>query len=278
MAAAPTVPVTTTGAKPPLTIAQRITKPSAALNYVVATVYGKGGVGKTTLLGTMPGRGLVLDIPQVEGGTFVIADKADRIDVLLCTEWKDFRDIFIHLRDNQHNYQWVAIDSITAAQTLAKRKTIKDRDMAADPHTITMQDWGKIGELDAQLYYSFCTLPMHVIFVAQEKLKDQDDGSREYQPDVSPASLAALQPRQMVIGRLYTREVDGPDGASIIERRLRVQPHARAIAKVRTLPSRPVPATIKDPDLGRLFGYILGAKVKAPEAARDETLGVIEIG
>jgi len=262
-----------------LTIAERITKPSAALNTIVATIYGRGGVGKTTLLGTMPGRGLVIDVPQVEGGTLVLADKADRIDVLLCTAWKDFRDVYNYLRDEDHGYKWVAIDSITAAQTLAKRKTVNDRDQVAiDPHTITMQDWGKIGELDATLYYSFSSLPLHVIFTAQEKLKDQDDGTREYQPDISPASLAALQPRQMLIGRLYTREVDSPNGP-VIERRLRVQPHARAIAKVRTLPSRPVPATIKDPDLSRLFGYLLGAKVKAPEAARDDvnSIGVMEI-
>lgn len=275
-ATAPALTKTTGNSEAALTIAQRISKPSPGLVHIVATIYGRGGVGKTTLLGTMPGRGLVLDVPQVEGGTFVLADKADRIDVLLCTVWKDFRDAFIYLRDEPHDYKWVAIDSITAAQVLAKRKTIKDRDMAADPHAISMQDWGKIGELGAQLYYSYCTLPLHVIFVAQEKLKAQDDGGLEYQPDVSPASLAALQPRQALIGRLYTREVEGP-GGSVIERRLRVQPHARAIAKVRALPGRVVPATIRDPDLGNLFGYLLGAKTKPPEAARDEQLGVIEI-
>jgi len=249
------------------------------MGYVVATIYGKGGVGKTSLLATMPGKGLVLDVPQVEGGTFVLAEEAGRIDVLPVRRWADFSGAFQYLATAKHDYKWAAIDSITAAQVLAKRKTLSERDLAADPAQVTQQDWGKIGELNAELYYRFCTLQMHVIFIAQEQLKGNDAGESEYQPNVSPASLTALQPPQTMIGRLYTREVTDGQGAVSIERQLRVAPHARALAKCRALPSRPVPPTIRNPHLGRLFGYLLGAKdAKAPEAVTEESsLGVIEL-
>jgi hypothetical protein len=120
---------------------------------------------------------------------------------------------------------------------------------------------------------------MHVIFIAQEQLKGSgDDGALEYSPSISPASLTALQPRQTLIGRLYTREVTDRAGLTVVERHLRVAPHARAMAKCRSLRSRPVPPTIKDPHLGNLFSYLLGGKAPAPEAATDSgDLGVIEL-
>lgn len=273
----------TAGTNPPApairTIAERISAPSPQAAFIVATIYGKGGVGKTSLLATMPGRGLVIDIPQVEGGTFVLADEAGRIDVFQASTWADFSGAYKYLRDEKHAYKWVAIDSITAAQVLGKRKTLSERDLAADPHAISQQDWGKIGELNAELYYRYCTLPMHVIFIAQEQLKGSgDDGALEYSPSISPASLTALQPRQTLIGRLYTREVTDRAGLTVIERHLRVAPHARAIAKCRSLRSRPVPPTIKDPHLGTLFSYLRGGKAAAPEAATDSgDLGVIEL-
>lgn len=249
----------------------------------MATIYGRGGVGKTTLLRTMPGRGLVIDVPQVEGGTFVLSDQAGRIDVLKATRWIDFQEVHKYLYAGAHDYKWVAIDSITAAQVLGKRKTLGERELSqADQHQVTQQDWGKIGELNAELYYKFCTLTkLHIIFIAQEQLKGSGDEGEpmEYQPNISPASLTALQPPQTMIGRLYTREVSTATGDLVIERHLRVAPHARALAKCRTLPDRPVPPTIRNPSLGQLFGYLLGAKnAKPPEGVVDEGgLGVIEL-
>lgn len=245
------------------TLKERIRKPNSSVARIGACIYGKGGSGKTTLLGTMPGRGLVLDIPQVEGGTFVLADHADRIDVADVTEWDQFEQAYQMLRDRQTEHVWVAIDSITAAQELAKRKVLRDRGIMTAGETTDRRDWGRIGELMSELFYRYRTLPMHVIYTAQERLRETGD-VHEYQPTVSPMSLDALLPSLTLVGRLSVRE-EIVDGGTIEERLLRVGSNPRYSTKVRAAPGRGLPAVIRNPNLGHIFGYLLGGDVPRPE-------------
>lgn len=255
-------------------VIERIRKPSGELRRLAACVYGRGGVGKTTLLGTMPGKGLVIDVPQVEGGTSVLADKASKIDVLPIVKWEELNDVYRYLKAGEHDYKWVAIDTLTAVQELAKRKSLAERDLAADPHQVTMQDWGKIAQLMAELVYTFRLLPIHVIFLAQEKQRDRggEEGGTEYQPAVSPASLDALLPSLYVVGRLYVWQKD--DGEW--ERRLRVGPHNLFLTKVRSVPGRELPPAIVEPNLGQIFAYLMGQKISKPKKAEEDS-GLIEI-
>lgn len=227
-------------------------------------IYGRGGVGKTTLLGTMPGRGLVIDVPQVEGGTLVLEPHADRIDVFPVHEWDEINAAFWFLNKGEHDYNWVGIDSITAFQELAKRKTVKERDLDADPNIITLQDWGKIGQLVGEMIYRFRTLKQHTIWVAQERRFDQDG---PLGPDVTPGALNKLLPSMLMVGRLSLEY--GLSGAP--ERHLRVHPHQSYYAKVRASPQLDVPAVIKEPHLGRILQYIFG-KGKRPDEVQQNIL------
>lgn len=257
-------------------IADRISKPSAQAGYVGAAIYGRGGAGKTTLLGTMPGMGLVIDVPQIEGGTMVLVNESEHVRVFPATSWDDLDEAFKFLRDTKHPFKWYAIDTITATGELAKRKTLKERDLSADARIITMQDWGKIGELQKELFYRYRTLPMHGIFLAQERLRGSgEEGALEYQPDISPAALVGLVPSMYLMGRLFVREVQDPKTKqAVTERRLRVGVHSSAIAKVRALPDRQMPSVLKEPHLGKIFAWLLGSKnATCPEAAgADDSL------
>jgi len=227
----------------------------------------------------MPGKGLVIDVPIVEGGTMVLSDKADRIDVFQASRWEDLHDIEQYLRYESHGYSWVGVDTITATQVLAVRKTIHERELSADAHIISMPEWGKVGELAGEFYLRFRQLPLHVIFLAQEQMRDGEGGMPEYQPSISPGSLLKLQPAMFLMGRLYTREVESatPGGHEVsVERRLRVGPHQGAMTKVRALPGRSLPAVIRNPDLGRIFAYILGVSDERPEAAIEATTPTVE--
>jgi len=260
-------------------IESRIIKPSPKMQYLAGCIYGRGGVGKTTLLGTMPGKGIVIDVPHIEGGSIVLADHQDRIGLFQASDWGDLAEIYGYLRNDRHSYKWVAIDTLTAIQELAKRKTLKDREgiLGADPHTISQQDWGKIGQLDAEVYYKFKLLPMHVIFNAQERLRGTDEGALEYQPDVSPSALSSLLPPMYLVGRLYIQEVTLESGATEWQRRLRVGPHYKTVTKVRALPGRQLPPVIVHPHLGHIFAYLLGKDVPAPEGVGSEEGGVLGI-
>lgn len=256
----------------PQSVIERIRKPSGELSHLAIVIYGRGGAGKTTLLGTMPGKGLVIDVPQVEGGTSVLADKSEKIDVAPVLKWEDLDDFYRHLRSGEHDYKWVALDTISACQELAKRKTIKERDLASDPHQVTMQDWGKIGQLMSELIYQYRLLRnLHVIALAQEKRRESDDGTVELVPNVSPMTLDALLPPQTLVGRLFVAQADDENGVPRWERRLRVGTHERFTTKVRNVKGRELPAVIREPHLGHILGYMLGSdRAKKPVAAEDE--------
>lgn len=232
------------------------------------TIYGKSGVGKTTLLGTMPGRGLVVDVPQIEGGNFVLGAYANRIDVKDVSSWDEIDAIYWFLAKEAHNYKWVAFDSITAMAELARRKTIKDRTLKEDAHTVSLQEWGKVGSLVSELIYKFRTLPLHTIWVAQERRHGSEDRGEPVMvgPDISPRALAALQPSMFLLGRLSVeQQLDGT-----YERRLRVGPHPLYMSKVRAVPGVDVPPLIGHPNLGKFLRYALGMPgAEKPEAINE---------
>lgn len=258
-----------TDGQAPRTIIERIRKPRADLSRLSICIYARGGVGKTTLLGTMPGKGLLIDIPQIEGGDSVLADR-ENIMVAPTVTWDELDDIYKYLAKGGHDYRWVAIDTITAAQELAKRKAIKERELSADPHTVSLQEWGKIGELMRELFYRFRLLPINTILLAQERSPRDREGARDYHPAVSPLSLEALMPPQHLVGRLYVWQKEDEAGNVVWERRLRTAPHEMYLTKVRNVKGRELPPVVREPHLGRILAYMLGKDVAPPEAASDE--------
>ncbi len=221
-------------------------------------LYSKSGLGKTTLLGTMPRqvRGLVVEVPQIEGGgTVVLADHRDHIDVTPVHSWAELDDVHKYLESGNHPYKWVAMDTATAMQKLAKRKAIKERDLKADPHKVTQPDWGVIGELMGELFYRFLSLPIVTIWTAQERRHDREgDGSMLIGPDVSPMALASLMPSMMLMARLSV--VYNLDGTS--ERQLRLTPHENYLVKYRAIRSVDMPDAVRNPDLSKILRYMAG--------------------
>lgn len=261
-------------------VLDRITDPIPTVPRFLVLIYAYAGVGKTTLLGTMPGKGLVIDIPQFEGGTSVLSDKAGRIKKVEVLAWEELNELYHMLRKGKHDFDWVAIDTITAAQQLARQKVLKERDeIASKGHQLRIQDWGEMGQLMGQLFEKFRLLPIPVILLAQEKPRKEDSDDDEDEtftrilPNVSPSSLDFLVPHPMLTGRLYLYETEA--GKWI--RQLRVGPHARYITKSRSVPARPLPAIIRNPNLGNILAYMMGQDVKRPKKGEESTPGLIDL-
>lgn len=257
-------------------IESRIHKPSGKIGFIHACVYGRGGAGKTTLLGTMPGKGLVIDVPQIEGGTMVLADKTEHIDVLPVIRWEELEGAFQFLRVNPRKYDWVGIDTVTATHQLAKRRVIRDRPegITSDAHKVSLPEHGQIGEMQADLFFKLNTLQMHVIFLGQERNRSDDNGSY-LTIDVSPVALSALREPLDLIGRLYTQEVPDGTGKFVWERRMRVGAHEAFDTKTRAVPDRPMPMILRRPNLTEIFAYMRGGKkdgkpAAVPLSAEDE--------
>lgn len=242
-------------------------KPGASKKQKLSIcVFARGGSGKTTLLGTMPGKGLVIDIPQIEGGTFVLEDHEDRIDVTSVEKWDDIDKIYWHLKDpKNHDYGWVGIDTITAMTRLALRKTIGERNLDVNPHKITTPEWGTVGQMVAELVLKFRLLPVHTVWLAQERTFGNDNEARVVGPDTSPAARAALLPPLMMCARLWVEHtLEG-----VAERHLRVHKHSDFDTKIRVKPGVDMPAVIRDPNLKQIIGYALSGNGERPEEVEE---------
>lgn len=268
---APATPATTAPAVLP-GIHKPTLKPNSSFGLCF---YGRSGTGKTSLLGTMPGRGLVIDIPQIEGGTFVLSDHADRIDVKEVTTWDEIDAVYWFLKKEKHAYQWVAIDSLTAMTELAKRKVISDRTLAADPHKITLPEWGELGQLVQELIYKFRTLSIHTIWIAQETTHGSEERGEPVQigPDTRPRALNALIPSMLLCARTSVEQrLDGT-----YEYRLRIGPHPVFMTKARHKPGLEVPNLIFNANVGKLLRYLFGLPDAEPPQAVDESTNILEV-
>lgn len=250
-------------------------KPGSRRPAVGLTIFGPGGSGKTTIAGTMPGRGLLIDIPQVEGGDYVISDQGDHVTVTAVTMWDEIDPIYWALakKDTKElpdadKFEWVAIDTITAMQELAKRKVISERDLQAPPHKITQPEFGMIGELVGEMVYRFRTLPIPTLWLGQQRLhgRDEDPQPKKVGVDILPSALAKLMPSMALVG--YLEVGTGDDGR--IRRTLRVgPPGGDYIIKARLLPGKRLPNLILKPNLTEILDYMFGNGPR-PKRARDE--------
>ena len=264
--------------KRPKSVIDRITEPVADVPNFLVLIYALAGVGKTTMLGTVPGYGLVIDAPDFEGGTSVLHKKAKRIKVTSVYEWEEYDVLYKMLRKMEHQFDWVSVDTITAAGKLARKKVVGERDeIGGEGHKLRIQDWGEIGQLNEQLYEKFRSLPIPVIFTAQERERmstnDDEEEITRVIPNISPASLDALIPHPMLTGRLYMYE----DSDGKWHRQLRVGPHSRFVTKSRSLPDRPLPSIIRSPNLGNILAYMMGQDVKKPKQGEESDAGLIDL-
>ena len=244
-------------------------------------IYGDSGIGKTTLLGTMPGRGLLIDTIITEGGEQVLADKADRIKVFSCTSWDMVDEIFNSVEAGDENVDWVGFDSVTGMLRLAYRQVIglDDKEIRISKHKITLPEHGEAGQLVSELIYRFNSItidqddgvkrPKFMIWTAQERRHgggEDDPGPMQIGPDVIRSVLSALKPPMMLLGRV---ELD-TEGNRV----LRVGKNDLYMCKARVVPGRKLPDVIAKPNLGKILRYLTSddpevVKKNKPRAADD---------
>ena len=139
-------------------------------DQVKMLVYGQSGIGKTTMLGTMP-QGETL-IVSAESGLLCLADKS--IDVIEVKSYDAVRATYAYLSKNEDGgkYKYIAIDSLTEISDQIV-KSLKAKDEYKNPSNV-LKMWGEFNDTMIGLIKAFRDLPRHVIFSALSD--DVNDG------------------------------------------------------------------------------------------------------
>lgn len=237
-------------------------------------VYGRAGSGKTTLASTFPAP-LLIDFK--DEGTDSVAD-VKGLKVLPAVEWEDVESLYWFLESGKHDFKTVILDTVTQMQEFAikavlGRKKKKIVGQAGDWGTMTKQDWGETASLMKTWIMHYRSLPINVVFIAQDRLfnsgDEGDDMDDQIQPEMgprlSPSVASTLNAAVDLLVNSFVREdvkrtrVAG----KIVQTKkpqfcLRVGPHASFITKIRKPRSFSVPRFMVDASYEELVELVKG--------------------
>jgi hypothetical protein len=166
-----------------------------------------------------------------------------------------------------HGFESFIIDTATAMQAVCMKHVLKEahvRDPNKDPKLPSKRDYGKVTELMRGQILAFRNLPMHGVFLAQERITgDPDEGEPlMHEPDLSAGNRGALMGAVDLIGRVYLREVvttkkrgKKRDVSSTIEQRMLVGYHDEYRTGNRNLG---LPRIIRNPSIPALIEAATG--------------------
>lgn len=175
--------------------------------YLKLLAYARNGQGKTRLGASFP-NALIIDVNE-EGtrsasGTGAFVREVKTFDEIAHGYW--------YLKAGKHDYETVVIDTVTAMYSSAIRKVLgdqEDRDPTREPSMPDKRTYGRAGQLVNQLVMDFRNLPMHVVFLAQERVINDEDTDEPalHTADVAAGARGTLLGSVGIVGRLFSREV-----------------------------------------------------------------------
>lgn len=230
-------------------------------------VYGNAGVGKTRLIGSLPGRIL---IASAEAGLLSLTSLADskRILVVEIASVDGLREVYSHVKGASPGaYDWVVLDSISE---IAEVCLTENKAKTKDPR----QAYGAIQDDVGSILRAFRDLDCGVYFSAKEsREKDEATGRVSYGISMPGSKLGPSVPYLFdEVFRLIV--VDDKDEKGNIERVrwLQTANDGKSAAKDRS--------GLLDPyepaDLGAIAAKIRGARVPVQE--KEETPTIEDVG
>ncbi len=212
-------------------------------NGLRVLVYGQAGVGKTTLIATLPSPVIV----STEAG--LLSLKGRGIPYIEVTSTAELGDVFKWLKESEESRKFlsVALDSVSEIAEVvlsAEKKRNKDGRAA----------YGEMNDRMAQIVRSFRDLPgRHVYFTAKAEKVQTDTGALLWSPSMPGKTLSQTLPYYFdeVIALRLVQDEDGT-----VKRTLQCQGDLSWLAKDRSGKLAPMEAA----DLGALIKKIGGGK------------------
>ena len=253
---------------------KRVRRPAEKPTYRKILVYGRNKKGKTRF-------GLSAGVPSTlvldpEEGTATM--KALNPYVWPITNWQDIQEAYGALRTGKLSpallgvgpekepFTWVSVDGCSKMSKMSLRYVMglaEEKDLDRKPGMVQQRDYGRSGELFAQMLQNFHALPMNVLYTAQERTEttggfdddeDEEDQGFMQVPDLPRGARGALLSIVEVIGRIYTVPIETKQG-KVAQRRLRIGLHERYDTGYRS--DYILPDTLIDPTLPMLVDTML---------------------
>jgi phage nucleotide-binding protein len=235
-------------------------------------IYGDSGVGKTVLAGTAPDA-LFL---STEKGTVSAKRQGSKAKVWRIKEWSDLEEAFVYLRDEEHGFKWVILDSVTKMQQQLIRDTLDKRVEKrgdSDPDIPEIADHQKFQNKFKRFITAFIELPVNVVFTATAMRKEDEEGEDLVLPNIDGKgyAIANYACAEMDIVAYYAVRVDKTTKRTV--RRLLCQSTPPYFAKDRY---DALGKVVDDPTMPKIIEMIEGsgaeektgaAKTAKPKAA-----------
>lgn len=258
-------PTKTTRDESAVKAATRIQSAKNVEKHLKMCLYSRNKVGKTVFACSSKYKTLVIDFNE-RGFDSVM--NQDNVDIYQAPRWEDIDPIYWYLRNGQHDYRVIVLDTVTMMASVGMKWVLKDdmdRDMSRDPLTPDRRSYLKLGEMLKDAFIKFRNLPYHIIFCAQEKTSTEDDEEGntliETHPELSPAPRSVLLSATNLIGRMYVAEAE-IKGKKVMERRLLLAARPKYVAGGRFSQLRPIERLRPQPHqnlqdiLDRIYGEI----------------------
>lgn len=186
-------------------VEDRILPVSEVDPFVRILVQGPNKRGKT-VFGTSGPKTILLDIN--EKGSKSISGRD--VDIFPANNWADVVYFYWYLRAGKHPYEVLCVDTVDQMQHVCMQQVLKegaDRDPYRDPKTPAQRDWLKMAELMKPQILHFRNLPMHCVFLVQEReVTDDDTATTMVVPNVSPGVRGTLQSCVDAHGRVFVKQ------------------------------------------------------------------------
>lgn len=149
-------------------------------------IFGKEGVGKTTLASSTPNTLLV----DVEGGRGSLTKTDHKPDIMEPKDLTELGELYHYLKDNEDSYETVVLDTITEIEKMFLMELTEG---SANPDLISQNEYLQGSTRLRRMARKFRNLKMNTIFLAHRRTdKDDTTGVREVSPGVMPSVMKDL--------------------------------------------------------------------------------------
>lgn len=130
-------------------------------NTVKVLIYGQSSAGKTSLLGGLKGKTLII---SAEGGLLVLRDKA--MDVVEVKNMEEFGEVYMALKNGELEYDNVAIDSLSEIADMIVDELSEDEYFGNSSNAFVL--WKEYSNRITKIVRAFRSLDLNVVFTALE--------------------------------------------------------------------------------------------------------------